>query len=804
MKNYRIIGTLVVCILCLSMGIASAQTQIRAPTVELLPEETATYSVDINGIENSTGVIFELEFNTTLVTITSAAANESMIQNLSLVTTENPTNWTFEIFKGDEELISVSDWTPILDVTFTATTTSGSDELGIQDADWYDAEFEDFPFDGVINGVTTVLEVEEEADLAITKTFESGTYAIGDLVPWTVTVTNNGPANATTITVVDDAAGLAGLNLTTLEVVASAGTFDAGNLTWSIPELLVGDTATLQINTSFDSDGDKTNNASITGADQPDPDMSNNAAGATVTIGAVVPEEEADLAITKTFAAGTYAIGDIVPWTVNLTNNGPANATNITAADDASGAPGLNFTTLEIVASVGTIDAENFTWSIPSLLVGDTATALVNTSFDSDGDKTNNISITGADQPDPDPSNNAAGATVTIGAVVPVDQADLAITKTFAQGTYAIGDIVPWTVNLTNNGPANATTITVTDDASGLAGLDPATLEVIAETGSFDAGNLTWSVPELLVNDTTTLLINTSFTTAGDKTNNVSITGADQDDPNPANNAAAATVTIQPLNLTANFTADITSGFAPLTVNFTDTSSGGTLVNWSWTFGVENATSSEQNPAFVYTDPGSYTVGLAVTDEFGNNATEVKTDYINVAAAPDDFIDLEPGWNFISTPKRLVPGSDTAAIFSDIDTAGRSILMYVPPGFWTPLGANDPIKVLDGIWIYSNESASVPLTYDTNPLVSPAIKELVKGWNTIGFSDIEPAPARTTMASVDASWSTIIGWNAGNQTYEVSIINGATDRYSDERPMSPMNGYWVFMKEDGILAALAA
>ncbi len=77
------------------------------------------------------------------------------------------------------------------------------------------------------------------------------------------------------------------------------------------------------------------------------------------------------------------------------------------------------------------------------------------------------------------------------------------------------------------------------------------------------------------------------------------------------------------------FTANTTSGNAPLTVQFTD----GSTINptaWYWDFG-DNATSAEQNPVHVYTTSGIYTVNLTVSNSYGSNNC-VKTGYITVGS----------------------------------------------------------------------------------------------------------------------------------------------------------------------------
>ena len=77
----------------------------------------------------------------------------------------------------------------------------------------------------------------------------------------------------------------------------------------------------------------------------------------------------------------------------------------------------------------------------------------------------------------------------------------------------------------------------------------------------------------------------------------------------------------------ADFTADLTSGPVPLTVNYTDQSTGD-ITSWSWDFG-DGAISTEQNPFHTYTDAGTYTVSLAVTGPCGSD-TEVKANFITV------------------------------------------------------------------------------------------------------------------------------------------------------------------------------
>ena len=78
----------------------------------------------------------------------------------------------------------------------------------------------------------------------------------------------------------------------------------------------------------------------------------------------------------------------------------------------------------------------------------------------------------------------------------------------------------------------------------------------------------------------------------------------------------------------ASFTATPTSGDARLTVQFTDTSTGGTPTSWSWNFG-DGSTSTGQNPTHIFNRGGVFTVTLTATNATGSS-TVTRTGLITV------------------------------------------------------------------------------------------------------------------------------------------------------------------------------
>jgi PKD repeat protein len=114
----------------------------------------------------------------------------------------------------------------------------------------------------------------------------------------------------------------------------------------------------------------------------------------------------------------------------------------------------------------------------------------------------------------------------------------------------------------------------------------------------------------------------------------------------------------------AAFTADVTSGAPPLTVQFTDQSSLAGITAWDWDFG-DGATSTDQHPSHPYTAEGAFTVRLTVTHAQGQD-TEEKVNYISVASRPQiAFV----GGQLPATP------SDSAVV-AHLESLGMDVDVY--------------------------------------------------------------------------------------------------------------------------------
>jgi hypothetical protein len=100
---------------------------------------------------------------------------------------------------------------------------------------------------------------------------------------------------------------------------------------------------------------------------------------------------------------------------------------------------------------------------------------------------------------------------------------------------------------------------------------------------------------------------------------------------NTVSQTHTVTIAARPVAPKAKFISDITKGPNPLTVVFTDASTGTGLLTYAWDFNSDGTIDSyEKTPApFTYIHPGRKTVTLTVTNSMGSN-TIVKKNYITV------------------------------------------------------------------------------------------------------------------------------------------------------------------------------
>jgi uncharacterized repeat protein (TIGR01451 family)/fimbrial isopeptide formation D2 family protein len=178
---------------------------------------------------------------------------------------------------------------------------------------------------------------------------------------------------------------------------------------------------------------------------------------------------EPDLAVTKTFTPDEAAINDTTTVSIVVTNDGTSDAYGVDLSDDISSFALTNFSNLShdagaapdtLSESGGVITAS---WS--TLAAGASSTITFDVDVDSgvsEGDTMNNtadvdgISLSTAD-------GNERETTDSGSDVLTVTAVDLTVVKDDSQSLYEPGDILTYTITVTNNGTRDANGVEVTD-----------------------------------------------------------------------------------------------------------------------------------------------------------------------------------------------------------------------------------------------------------------------------------------------------------------------------------------------------
>ncbi|MCF7912336.1 MAG: PKD domain-containing protein [Candidatus Cloacimonetes bacterium] len=242
----------------------------------------------------------------------------------------------------------------------------------------------------------------------------------------------------------------------------------------------------------------------------------------------------------------------------------------------------------------------------------------------------------------------------------------------------------------------------------------------------------------------------------------------------------------------ADFAADITSGPAPLTVEFSDISYGN-LISWAWDFENDGEIDSyEQNPAWVYDEPGVYNVSLTISDSTRNSSTEIKEDFITVFSNQETYLDA--GWNLFSINMELEDNS-IEAIFSEQIADDNLIqvkdtkLTDVPliPQYFNTL---DNFSNGYGYWVKVGNSDTVEIcgTYlDPATTVIP----FNAGWNLVAFIPESNMNVETAFAEL-VDLNCLIKVKSITQSYDPNLDPG----FNTLQTLVPGMAYWVEVTND--------
>ena len=388
-------------------------------------------------------------------------------------------------------------------------------------------------FDPVTGNNTSSATVTPlKADLAVTKVVSDASPNIGDFIAYTITLKNLGPDAATGIQLRDRLP--AGMSF--VSASATQGAYNSVTGIWTVGSLANGASATLVLNAEVTAVAPGTNVATITEADQFDPETANNSASAPLNA------QQVDLVVGKTVSNARPNQDEVISFTVSVTNRGPNTATGVTLSDVVP----AGLTVLSSDPSQGIYDSATGIWTVGAVTTVTPATLTIQARVVTPAAKLNVASVISLDQPDANPANNSASVSV-----IP-QQADLAVTKSVSDSRPDVGDTIVFTVRVTNNGNSVATGVQLSDTL-------PAGLTLLSSDpsqGSYNSAAGTWIVGNLANGASATLLLTAEVTTPSAATNTATVSALDQFDTIPSNDSASAAITPLQADLVVTKTVD--------------------------------------------------------------------------------------------------------------------------------------------------------------------------------------------------------------------------------------------------------
>ncbi|MFY0594773.1 hypothetical protein, partial [Roseivirga sp.] len=283
------------------------------------------------------------------------------------------------------------------------------------------------------NNTSTVTVDTQFADLNMNKEVDNANPVPGDDVIFTVTLRNDGPDAATNVSITDQLPS----GYTFVSANASQGSYVAGTGMWTVGTIGNSASAVLSIRATVLASGDFTNTASVTASDQFDTDTADNTSSTSITL------QQADIALTKVVDNATANVGENVTFTVTATNNGDDAATSLQVLDQLPS----GYTFVSSTSTQGTFTSSTGIWAIGTLPKDGVVTLEVIATVLANGDFTNTASVNNLDQVDNVSGNDTASV------IVDAPRADLSLTKTVSSTSPNVGDVITFTVRLTNNGP---------------------------------------------------------------------------------------------------------------------------------------------------------------------------------------------------------------------------------------------------------------------------------------------------------------------------------------------------------------
>ena len=381
-------------------------------------------------------------------------------------------------------------------LTLNSTNVNIANDMGTV---WYvDPSGNEFMIGDVGNtDQVTVNVIDPEVTVDVSPSTQNVIY--GDDASFTVTVTNTGDVPLENITIVDSE-GNANCEMT----IASLAVGASESFNCTLPNI----TANVTLDFDVTAGGIGSSGSALCTVDAQ--------TSATVTVVPLI-----DLELVKDVTPAVQNVGEDVTFTIDVTNQGPAPATGVTVGD-------LLPSGFTYVSSTGGYDEPTAEWVIGDLGIGETVSVTITATVNASGDYVNVAQVIAADQDDVDstPNNDDGDQSEDDednAEVTPVPVIDLELDKQVDNQFPFVGDDITFTLELTNQGPSDATGVVVTDQL-------PSGFTFVSSNGNYNSATGAWNVGDLAVGQTVYLDITVNVLASGDWVNLAEVTAANEDD----------------------------------------------------------------------------------------------------------------------------------------------------------------------------------------------------------------------------------------------------------------------------------
>lgn len=299
---------------------------------------------------------------------------------------------------------------------------------------------------------TATTTVTASSDLSIAKTDLTDPVTTGGSLTYLLTVTNNGPSTASSLSVTDNLVP-AGVTYVSASGTGWTCSQSVGLVTCTRASLTYNTSSSITLNVTAPSTAGMISNTASVSSAVNDPVSGDNSSTQITTVNAP-SGSSADISITKTDSPDPVAIvGDNVTYTIIVTNNGPNTATGVTVTDTLN-----SLTYVPALSTPTCTGTTTVTCPIGTLANGASATITIVAGTNPPSGMISNTATVTLNETDLNMANNSATAATNVGDVsrlINVSTRALSLTgSNVLVGGFWLGGATPKQLLIRGRGPS--------------------------------------------------------------------------------------------------------------------------------------------------------------------------------------------------------------------------------------------------------------------------------------------------------------------------------------------------------------